>query len=119
MRLVAEQIELDRQVAPGLFHERVDAVRVCLQAPLRLFRELCEVRLGGAGESDGVGYRVDLNAARPDDLGQATTRLAPVVVELPEAVLGRGVPVAEEQAIVGLCEDVGDTPLVARDFDLA
>ena len=119
VRLVAEQVELDWQVAAGLFHERVDAVRVCRQTPLRLLWEPCKVRLCRTAEADGVGYRVDLDAARPDDFGQATVRLASIVVKLPEAVLGRGVPVPEEQAVVGLREDVGHTPFVPNDVDPA
>ena len=44
--------------------------------------------------------------------------LSPVIVELPQPVLGRGESISEEKAIVSLCKNVRHTPLVPCDFDL-
>ena len=56
---------------------------------------------------------------RPHDLREQALGLSAEVVQLPEAVLGHGVAVTEEEVGLGFRHHLGNSPVVSKDLGAA
>ena len=116
----AEQLELDgeqRGVGLGLgdvgvhaVHVRGDDQRAAIVVVVHLLGHV-------AAEAEEAEADVALELAGAQHFGDGARGLRAPDLELEEAVAGGGVPLGEEEVVLGLGVDVVDSPPVANDLD--